>query len=429
MERNLIDRSYPSIQVGNIGQLQTLGRTYVKPGDGYSLMLGGVLALSPLRRELQLDAVIDILSFYIPHRHIYGEDWINFIKQGYDESVSLGGYVLSGSGEHLYPWAMQTKQGQSVPKHIPEGYVKIWNNFCRPPQTVAAYEEDSSKAEFTTNAKNHPYGFNCAWLPAIWNTGITDNITASDKEVTVTNGKLDLYDLAKQEAFLKTELDRELFDTRYRDLIDSMGGSTTIDVDERPELLARDTITTSGHNIDGTDINTLGISVGQAQVFISHQIPRKWIPEHGMIWTMGLVRFPPHQIQQNEYWDMKSNLPYSELAGDYDIIANDEPDDLLRSDIFNDGNSTSLGKIPAGQHWREHAPAIHSNILKLTGYPLLEKSPTTMAEAVLYSGDQYDDCFQTTQNRHWIFKGDFGQVYPSYVPTARTSWLPSVKHD
>src|SRR5438270_7864632 len=37
---------------------------------------------SPLRRGLAIDSTVDIFTFYVPHRHVYGEQWIKFMKDG-----------------------------------------------------------------------------------------------------------------------------------------------------------------------------------------------------------------------------------------------------------------------------------------------------------------------------------------------------------
>src|SRR5260370_1452294 len=40
------------------------------------------IRLSPLRRGLAIDSTVDIFNFYVPHRHVYGEQWIMFMKDG-----------------------------------------------------------------------------------------------------------------------------------------------------------------------------------------------------------------------------------------------------------------------------------------------------------------------------------------------------------
>src|SRR5207244_2675858 len=42
----------------------------------------GALRLSPLRRGLAIDSTVDIFTFYVPHRHVYGEQWIKLIDDG-----------------------------------------------------------------------------------------------------------------------------------------------------------------------------------------------------------------------------------------------------------------------------------------------------------------------------------------------------------
>src|SRR5699024_8564942 len=39
-------------------------------------------SISPLRRGLAIDSTVDIFTFYVPHRHVYGEQWIKFMKDG-----------------------------------------------------------------------------------------------------------------------------------------------------------------------------------------------------------------------------------------------------------------------------------------------------------------------------------------------------------
>ncbi|MCU6253265.1 hypothetical protein KWH86_23120, partial [Enterobacter cloacae] len=42
----------------------------------------GSQKISPLRRGLAIDSTVDIFTFYVPHRHVYGEHWIKFMKDG-----------------------------------------------------------------------------------------------------------------------------------------------------------------------------------------------------------------------------------------------------------------------------------------------------------------------------------------------------------
>src|SRR5437773_10052522 len=65
----------------------------------YTLSLHDALpiCLSPLRRGLAIDSTVDIFTFYVPHRHVYGEQWIKFMKDGVNATplptVNTTGYI------------------------------------------------------------------------------------------------------------------------------------------------------------------------------------------------------------------------------------------------------------------------------------------------------------------------------------------------
>src|SRR5258708_40318741 len=67
---------------GPIGRLITISTTPVIAGDSFEMDAVGALRLSPLRRGLAIDSTVDIFTFSVPHRHVYGEQWIKFMKDG-----------------------------------------------------------------------------------------------------------------------------------------------------------------------------------------------------------------------------------------------------------------------------------------------------------------------------------------------------------
>src|SRR5439155_20758753 len=66
-------------------------------GDSFEMDAVGALRLSPLRRGLAIDSTVDIFTFYVPHRHVYGEQWIKFMKDGVNATplptVNTTGYI------------------------------------------------------------------------------------------------------------------------------------------------------------------------------------------------------------------------------------------------------------------------------------------------------------------------------------------------
>src|SRR5262245_19811351 len=86
-ERMPHDLSHLGFLAGQIGRLITISTTPVIAGDSFEMDAVGALRLSPLRRGLALDSTVDIFTFYVPHRHVYGEQWIKFMKDGGNASA------------------------------------------------------------------------------------------------------------------------------------------------------------------------------------------------------------------------------------------------------------------------------------------------------------------------------------------------------
>src|SRR5688500_20331095 len=69
-----------------IVRLITISTTPVIAGDSFEMDAVGALRLSPLRRGLDIDSTVDIFTFYVPHRHVYGEQWSKFMKDGVNDT-------------------------------------------------------------------------------------------------------------------------------------------------------------------------------------------------------------------------------------------------------------------------------------------------------------------------------------------------------
>ena len=96
------DLGHYSFQAGAIGGLMTCSMIPIVAGDRMEIDWTGIWRLSPLRRQLTVDAKVDLFAFYIPYRHIYGDDWINFIKEGLDEAVTFTGVSLPTGENPVY---------------------------------------------------------------------------------------------------------------------------------------------------------------------------------------------------------------------------------------------------------------------------------------------------------------------------------------
>src|SRR2546430_368944 len=90
----------------------------------------GALRLSPLRRGLAIDSTVDIFTFYVPHRHVYGDQCIKFMKDGVNVSplttVNTTGYI-----EHAAFLGSINPDTNKIPKHLFQGYLNIYNNYFK----------------------------------------------------------------------------------------------------------------------------------------------------------------------------------------------------------------------------------------------------------------------------------------------------------
>src|SRR5205823_8171487 len=63
----------------------------------------------------------------------------------------------------------------------------------------------------------------------------------------------------------------------------------------------------SGYDVDGTDQTSLGQFSGRVQQTYKHSVPRFFVPEHGTMFTLALVRFPPTATKEIQYLNAKGD--------------------------------------------------------------------------------------------------------------------------
>src|SRR5690554_7009616 len=81
--------------------------------------------------------------------------------------------------------------------------------------------------------------------------------------------------------------------------------SDLYDADNRPLLVMRSNLWASGYDVDGTDQTSLGQFSGRVQQTYKHSVPRFFVPEHGTMFTLALVRFPPTATKEIQYLNAK----------------------------------------------------------------------------------------------------------------------------
>src|SRR5438128_7685764 len=86
--------------------------------------------------------------------------------------------------------------------------------------------------------------------------------------------------------------------------------------------------------VDGTDQTSLGQFSGRVQQTYKHSVPRFFVPEHGTMFTLALVRFPPTATKEIQYLNAKGALTYTDIAGDPVLYGNLPPREISMKDVF-----------------------------------------------------------------------------------------------
>ncbi len=416
MQRYPCDLSHYSFDRGAIGSLMTMATIPVVAGDSMSVDLEGVFRLSPLRRNLIVDAHVDLFAFFVPHRHVYGEDWIDFIKEGKNEIITFQPVSMPANISYL---GAEMGLNENAPLWLVAGYNQIWNRYFRSPTDVSKEYADTF---VTADVDERVNGYRCGYLPQPWSTGVDNGVVTTERDVPVVLDTLDIVELNRVQAQYKTEVEREYFGQRYNDLLNTTFGATVnTDADERPTLLARNTWWLSGYDVDGTSDATLGSYSGKSAGVGTLRMRRKFFAEHGALRIMALMRFPSIHVEERHHLVTTVNPSYLEIAGDPSLIAAEPPVDLLQIEFFRQAAALSLGVGPYGQWYRYQPNHVHRTYLDLDGFTFIDEDITSRARAWYHVAGEYDDVFQTTQLGHWQGHSRINVKCNRVVPPARTS--------
>src|SRR5262245_10059026 len=69
-------------------------------------------------------------------------------------------------------------------------------------------------------------------------------------------------------------------------------------------------------------LDTLKVKIIRVQQTYKHSVPRFFVPEHGTMFTLALVRFPPTATKEIQYLNAKGALTYTDIAGDPVLYGN-----------------------------------------------------------------------------------------------------------
>ena len=419
------DLSHLSMMTGLMGRVMSFSAIPIVAGDSMAISLNGFMRLAPLRRDQVVDSRLDIAAFYIPYTHIYGDTWIRFIKSGSQEAETLPTDTLSfatnclGAGRLL----------GTVPRWVTRGYLQILERYYRIPDD--SDNENISSGTLSTNATDRRYGYPAPRLKSFASTGRSlDASLASAGTVDVDDASdtFNIIELAQAKGDLRSQLILQWQAQRYTDVLNQKWNSNVnIDADQRPMLLMRKSQWLSGHDINGTDNTSLGQFSGKVHSLVQFDVPRRFYPQHGTLWILGVVRFPNIWLNEAHYLIQHADPSYLDVSADPSLWNVEPPTEILQSDLFQGGNSNTLGVHPFGQHYRSHPNLIHHDFQAFRGFPYIRDKPDLSGSGYnkkawyVQSQDDYDDVFQTTQLGHWRSNFKISCVADRVVPSVGKS--------
>src|SRR5207253_7199729 len=76
------------------------------------------------------------------HRHVYGEQWIKFMKDGVNATplptVNTTGYI-----DHAAFLGTINPDTNKIPKHLFQGYLNIYNNYFKAPRSEERFSRNA----------------------------------------------------------------------------------------------------------------------------------------------------------------------------------------------------------------------------------------------------------------------------------------------
>ena len=395
-----------------IGRLQTLATKRVLPGESISVAANFTIDMAETAREPIMNGMMSIHSYFVPHRHVHGEDYTNFIRQGYDENITFTGIAVPED----YAIA-QVREAGTICKDLVVGYNQIWNRYYRDIRNP-----NDNLNETTVHAGDAAkYGYKTMHIPNIWSRALvyTTDLLDSEREVPVTNNRLDLVDVKKVQAQYKTEIALNWFSNYYKDalkkLYDSPGVS--IDADKRPMELI-DLNKPFKLKTQSSD----GVSTTSGRGMYQYSIPMKQYPEGGYIWILGVLRFPTVCYQEGNYLDLKPNPSFEEMSGQGEIMETLPPINGTPALYFEGqgSNNTLYGRVPYGDWHRWEASYINPEMKNNPGYPVVD-FPATAHDAKYINSASYDECFYQAMYGHAAIDGEILFDCWNNIPHALTS--------
>lgn len=452
MSRQRYNKSHLSHTCGHLGRVQTITIMPVTAGESLDINIQGLVRLAYPRQPIVSDCELQLDFFHVPYRHVYGQDWINFLRQGNDESVTFTG-ISVGAAYRNPAYLCLPECGATINRALVQGYNRIMHNFYHI-RSLPKNPDDPTGSTLSNDFNWYPttetgadncrqFGRLAARLPHVLNGGNlvdasgttgweTQDLTNADATVTA-GATFDIRNLAKVQSVYKSEAEKAWMSFTYQDVMSNKWGARlNDDVDPGnylPDHFYSHTQMLSGQDVNGTDDATLGTAQGKTMDYVSCQAPRKYFDEHGLVYVLAVLRYPLVHTREIHPVLNEINPSYEFIAGDVDIINNTQPVAWDPSKWVYGASGwtpTSLLAEPFGQHYRFQPNRVHPKFEQIPGYPFLTFTGSNYLNWYYYQDEDYSNTFQTQQLEHWTMQLAVNATAFSPIPDPRSSIFAGV---
>lgn len=445
--RNRYNLSHLAHIAGHIGRLQTISVIPVVPGDSIEININGIFRLAPTRKEIVSECQLDICAFFVPHRHVYGDDWVEAITEGLQNDVTITGVTADADSRDPFYLGIKTC-GATINRATVQGYNRIYQRYFAPPtmgsnQTWTFTNLDFYPNGTTSDLINHRrYGALAARLPHILNGfvqvnqlnagGFEREYLQGDWGVEIPDavpdvGILDIRDLKQIQSRYRSVQQQNYFAQFYNDVIAHKWSTSGVnsDADPRPTYLNRETMFISGTDVNGTDDATLGSFIGKTLDRIRFTLSRRFLPEHGNVWLMMLPRFPLVHTKEQHPLLVDPDPDWKLLTGDPTVWAGEPVVPFDPSNWLSGGSAITpniaIAQQPYGQEYRYQPNRIHPVFEEIPGYPFTSWDSSGYQAWMFYNNNEFANVFQTSQIAQWQAHMSVGCTKFSTIPDPKTS--------
>ena len=337
------------------------------------------------------------------------DKWVDYLREGMDTALTMPTSTLSNKmaseGGHVY--GTGPAQNNKIRTHYIDNYNLVYNWFFKWPE-----DAEKKLAASNNNLNAARYGLKAVNLPAnVTRLKKTEDVDASDYELSTTGAKFDIRDLTALRARYHSEQTRDwLAADRYQEIMNEIFGvKVGENPEERPWLIDHHNTWLRGTNVYATDGSSLGDRAGVMAIDFNHNIQFP-APEHGLIAWFLVLRIPPYYDKGYNPMAGQKVTDWAQITGEPRLIKAQKPEAVPTNKYLAVGTGATIGYEPAGQHLRQGWTSVDPILVERGTMPIM----TTGAEFNYHN--PVDHIFTSDALGNFWGNMHFEQIVGSRVP-------------